>query len=84
MEKAEAWDNGCCKDDQKQVKLKDAHTQVATYSTITPLASILLTTHFFLIGTYSRSLGTTPFPVYDPPLRSDQTPVYLRCGVFLI
>ena len=83
MEKAEAKDNGCCKDEHKQVKLENDHKAAAGYQVI-QLLSVTIPADFFELAHIDlSSVAEENFVSHAPP-RSSGIAAYIRNCVFLI
>lgn len=83
MEKSHEKNNGCCKDEHKQVKLENDHKGSATYQ-LTELGSIILPVPVFEIPHINFLTVTEQNPVSHAPPRSDDIAVYIRNCVFRI
>ena len=84
MVKKSGWDNGCCKDEQKQLKLDDYHKLAENYFSWNLLSPIALILTFFPDYDSRIIPVSEQYPVSNaPPLRSN-LPAYLRFCVFRI
>ena len=83
MEKSHEKNNGCCKDEHKQVKLESDHKGTATYS-LTELPSVALFDPAFELPDIKLPTVTEQNPLSHAPPRSCDIAVYIRNCVFLI
>lgn len=83
MEKSQEKDNGCCKDEHKQVKLETEHKGAVTYS-LSELISFALPTPVFEVPVINLPTVTEQNPLSHAPPRSGDIAVYIRNCVFRI
>jgi len=83
MEKKSSTHDGCCKDEQKQVKLHDDHKLVENFYNGNFLTSVVLTYGFSHDTDINILSYAEKFPVSNAPLQSKR-PAYLRFCVFRI
>jgi hypothetical protein len=83
MEKSQEKENGCCKDEQKQVKLESDHKGVTPYS-LTELGSVALPVAVFELPDIELPTVTEQNPQSHAPPRSGGIAVYIRNCVFRI
>ena len=84
MSKADTEDNGCCKDEPKQVKVEKEHKLVATpFTEGLIIASVPFTGYTHLPFLALPSL-TEENPRSNAPPRSSSTPIYTLIRVFRI
>lgn len=84
MEKAASQDNGCCKDEQKQVKLEDDHKLSQTFFTWNVPAPATHIVVYYPVSDLAATLATEEFPVSHAPPLTGKAPTYLRYCVFRI
>lgn len=83
MEKSQENDNGCCKDEHKQVKLETDHKGVSAYQLTEPGAAAL-PVPLFEITDINLPTVTEQIPRSHAPPRSGDIAVYIRNCVFRI
>lgn len=83
MAKSQEKENGCCKDEHKQVKLESDHKGAATYL-LSELISFALPTPVFELPDINLPTVTEQNPLSHAPPRSGDIAVYIRNCVFLI
>ena len=83
MDKSKEKDNGCCKDEHKQVKLDNDHKGSASYE-LTELTSSAITLPEFEIFSLNIPSVTQQHPVSHAPPRSGDLAVYILNHVFRI
>jgi len=83
MDKSLEKNNGCCKDEHKQVKLETEHKGVASYQ-LTALSFAVLPTPAFEIEDVKLPTVTEENPLSHAPPRRGEIPVYIRNCVFRI
>jgi hypothetical protein len=84
MEKSEAQKKGCCKDENRQVKLNNEHKQIEYFYCFIQLAPLSLTSYFFQLKNTGAPKTSEQFPVSNAPPLAGVMPVYLLFCVFLI
>lgn len=84
MEEADNKDNGCCKDEHKQLKVDDDHKLAASIYSWNILSAALPTMVFFHFNFTEALFTSEEFPVSNAPPFVAKTPTYLRLRVFLI
>jgi hypothetical protein len=83
MDKSEAKDNGCCKDEQKQVKLENDHKAASGYQ-VMQLLSVTILDSFFELSLINLPSVTEENPLSHAPPRSCSIAAYIRYRVFRI
>jgi len=83
MEKSRDKDNGCCKDEHKQVKLESDHKGAPTYL-LSELVALALPAPVFEVPDINLPTVTERNPLTHAPPRSCDIAVYIRNCVFLI
>lgn len=83
MDKSEEKDNGCCKDEQKQVKLENDQKAATGYQMM-QLLSVTIPTGFFELLLIGLPSLTEENPISNAHPRSSGIAVYIRNCVFLI
>ena len=83
MEKSQEKENGCCKDEHKQVKLESDHKGAAAYL-LSELISVALPAPVFELPAINLPTVTEQNPLSHAPPRSCNIAVYIRNCVFLI
>lgn len=83
MDKSEEKDNGCCKDQQKQVKLENDHKAAVRYQ-VMQLLSVTISASFFELPLIDLASVTEGNPISHAPPRSSSKSVYIRNCVFRI
>ncbi len=83
MDKDKTKDNGCCKDEHKQVKLKSDHKGAVSFQ-LTELSSGIIPAPEFELPYITLPTVTEQHPLSHAPPRSGETAVYIRNCVFLI
>jgi hypothetical protein len=83
MEKGQEKENGCCKDEHKQIKLESDHKGAVTYS-LTELGSVALPVAVFELPDIKLPTVTEQNPQSHAPPRSWDIAVYIRNCVFRI
>lgn len=83
MDKAQQ-DNGCCKDEQKQVKVENDHYTADVAFQKIQLAAVVLPVSFIEIPATAFSSITEENPTGNAPPRSCSIAIYKRNGVFRI
>ena len=83
MEKSQEKENGCCKDEHKQVKIESDHKGAATYL-LSELMSVDLPAPVFELADINLPTVTEQNPLSHAPPRSWNIAVYIRNCVFLI
>jgi hypothetical protein len=84
MEKADTKDNGCCKDEHKQLKLDDDHKQAEGSYSWNILSPAAPTTAFFHSDFTAAPSTAEEFPVSNAPPFVAKAPTYLRLRVIRI
>jgi len=83
MVKTEAKDNGCCKDEHKQIKLENDHKAAAGYQ-VMQLLSVTIPVNLFELPLIDLTSLTEENPISHAPPRSSSIAVYIRNCVFRI
>jgi hypothetical protein len=83
MDKSEEKDNGCCKDEQKQVKLENDHKAAVGYQ-VMQLLSVTISASFFELPLIDLPSVTKDNPLSHVPPRSGTIAIYIRDCVFRI
>jgi hypothetical protein len=84
MEKLTQDDNGCCKDEQKLIKIDKDHKITINTIQVLQFSAAAVTTDFNSSDKYFVSTLLAEFPVSHAPPRSFEIPVYLLHCVFRI
>lgn len=82
MVKSEEKNNGCCKDENKHIKLQNDHKAAQSYQ-VSHIISVAIPVSFFELATFKLPF-TEKNPLCHAPLRSSNIAVYIRNCVFLI
>lgn len=83
MEKGKEKDNGCCKDEHKQVKLENDHKGTVSFQ-LAELISVALPPHEFELPRISLPTVTEQYPLSHAPPQDGDIAVYIRNCVFRI
>ena len=83
MKKIEEKENGCCKDEHKQVKLENDHKGAAIYQ-LSELSFAVLPIPVFEQSYINVSTITEQNPLSHAPPRSGELAVYIRNCIFRI
>lgn len=83
MEKSQDINNGCCKDEHKQVKLETDHKGVSAYQ-LAEQGPAALPVPLFEIADINLPTVTEQIPRSHAPPRSSEIAVYIRNCVFRI
>ena len=83
MEKMEAKDNGCCKDEHKQIKLENEHRAADGYQA-SQLLSVIIQVGIFQLLLIDLPSVTEENPTSHDPPRSRGLAAYIRNRVFRI
>ena len=84
METSQQTDNGCCKDEHKQVKLENDHFKSAVAFLAMPLTETALPVHFNEISPVLFSSVSEENPRSHAPPRSCGLAIYKRNCIFRI
>ena len=76
--------NGCCKDEQKQVKIEKEHLNAAVYATVSLAASLAELPHYQPLPEIYTTSVTTDYPVSNAPPRSQKVALFISHCTFLI
>ena len=83
MDKSQEQANGCCKDEQKQIKLENSHKGATTYF-LKEFTSTAVPGTVFEVPDISLPTVTEQNPLSHAPPRCDALVVYIRNCVFRI
>ncbi|HWJ27150.1 MAG TPA: hypothetical protein VNS32_11450 [Flavisolibacter sp.] len=83
MDKRQTKDNGCCKDEHKQLKVEGDHNATGGYQLTEFVGAAVPATQFELPGITLPTV-TEQNPLSHAPPRSGSIPVYIRNCIFRI